>query len=49
LTLTGDVRWMNESPRVGRSPGMGVRLHSPPEKYADYVRTLSLPPVAAQA
>ena len=49
LTLTGDVRWMNHSPRVGRSPGMGIRLHSPPENYAEYVRTLSLPPVAAQA
>ena len=49
LTLTGDVRWMNENPHAGRSPGMGIRLHTPPESYADYVRTLSLPPVAAQA
>lgn len=40
LTLTGDVRWMNSNPRVGRSPGMGVMLHTPPEQYADYVRTL---------
>ncbi len=40
LTLTGDVRWMNSQPRVGRSPGMGVLLHAPPEPYAEYVRTL---------
>ncbi len=40
LTLTGDVRWMNSNPRVGRSPGMGVQLHAPPEQYAEYVRTL---------
>ncbi len=40
LTLTGDVRWMNSSPRVGRSPGMGVLLHCPPEHYAEYVRNL---------
>ncbi|NIM01314.1 MAG: hypothetical protein GTN89_10820 [Acidobacteria bacterium] len=40
LTLTGDVRWMNSNPRVGRSPGMGVQLYAPPDQYADYVRTL---------
>jgi len=40
LSLIGDVRWMNSSPRVGRSPGMGVMLHAPPGQYADYVRTL---------
>ena len=40
LTLTGDVRWMNSNPRVGRSPGMGVQLQSPPVHYAEYVRTL---------
>ena len=40
LALTGDVRWMNSSPRVGRSPGMGVQLQSPPPHYAEYVRTL---------
>ena len=40
LTLTGDVRWMNSSPRVGRSPGMGVQLQPPTGQYAEYVRTL---------
>jgi hypothetical protein len=40
LPLTGDVRWMNSSPRLGRSPGMGVRLHNPPGGYAEYVRAL---------
>ena len=40
LTLTGDVRWMNSNPRVGRSPGMGVQLQAPAERYAEYVRTL---------
>jgi len=40
LTLTGDVRWMNAHPRVGRSPGMGVQLYTPPDQYAEYVRTL---------
>lgn len=40
IALTGDVRWMNRSHRVGRSPGMGVRLHTPPDRYAEYVRTL---------
>jgi hypothetical protein len=49
LTLDGDVRWMNPNPHVGRSPGMGVHLLSPPPQYAEYVRRLALPPVAAQA
>lgn len=40
LTLTGDVRWMNSNPRVGRSPGMGVQLQAPPDQYAEYVREL---------
>lgn len=40
LVLTGDVRWMNSSPRVGRSPGMGVELQAPPDLYAEYIRTL---------
>jgi len=40
LSLAGDVRWMNKSPHFGRSPGMGVRLHAPPEQYAKYIRTL---------
>ena len=40
LTMTGDVRWMNSHPRVGRSPGMGVQLQTPPVQYAEYVRTL---------
>jgi hypothetical protein len=40
LALSGNVRWMNAGHRVGRSPGMGVQLHEPPERYAEYVRTL---------
>lgn len=40
IALTGDVRWMNSEPRVGRSPGMGVRLHTPPDAYIEYVKTL---------
>lgn len=40
LTLTGDVRWMNSNPRVGRSPGMGVQLQTPPGQYAEYVKNL---------
>ena len=42
LTLEGDVRWRNAKPRVGRSPGMGVQLHTPVETYSRYIRTLEV-------
>ena len=41
FVLAGDVRWTNGAPHVGRSPGMGVRLHLPPQPYTDYVRAIS--------
>ena len=41
FTLAGDVRWANGVHHVGRSPGMGVRLHLPPQPYTDYVRAIS--------
>lgn len=41
FSLSGDVVWRSERPRAGRSPGMGVQLSSPPEKYVSYVRALA--------
>jgi hypothetical protein len=40
VELIGSVVWMRTEPHVGRSPGMGIRLDSPPEPYLDYVRAL---------
>ena len=40
VPLQGTVRWMCKTPHVGRSPGMGIQLSTPPEHYVDYVRTL---------
>jgi hypothetical protein len=40
LSLTGEVRWSQTHHRVGRTPGMGIRLQAPPTDYVEYVRTL---------
>lgn len=40
LPLEGCVRWASEQHRVGRSPGMGIQLKSPPQAYQRYVRSL---------
>jgi hypothetical protein len=41
LELRGQVRWMNKQHHVGRSPGMGVQLDTPPARYRTYVKTLA--------
>jgi hypothetical protein len=40
IPLHGEVRWMCNRPHVGRSPGMGVQLISPPPTYLSFVRSL---------
>lgn len=40
LPLRGEVIWGNTDHRVGRSPGMGIRLESPPRRYLSYVKSL---------
>ena len=38
--LNGHVVWRNQVHRLGRSPGMGVRLDGPSTEYLGYVRRL---------
>jgi len=40
IPLRGSVIWKRKEHRSGRSPGMGVRLESPPSSYLRYVREL---------
>jgi hypothetical protein len=40
IDLKGQVIWMTKEHRVGRPPGMGVVLASPPKHYVNYVRAL---------
>ena len=40
LNLRGRVVWMRRDHRVGRAPGMGVQLWSPPAEYVAFVRAL---------
>jgi hypothetical protein len=40
IDLKGHVIWMTQQPRVGRPPGMGVVLATPPKHYLSYVRAL---------
>jgi hypothetical protein len=41
VDLCGQVIWMNKEHRVGRPPGMGIRLATPPADYLDFVRALA--------
>jgi len=41
VTLRGNVRWARKGHHVGRSPGMGIQLDSPPSRYIRYVQALS--------
>lgn len=41
VPLAGEVRWMCRDAHAGRSPGMGVRLSAPPNRYVDYVRNIA--------
>ena len=40
VTMTGRVAWMNPMYQAGRSPGMGIKLDTPPEDYLGYVQKL---------
>jgi uncharacterized protein (TIGR02266 family) len=41
--LNGAVAWSREDPRVGRPPGMGIRLVMPPDAYLEYIKNLPPP------
>jgi hypothetical protein len=41
IDMRGLVRWMNNRPHAGRSPGMGIQIVAPPPRYTSYVRLLS--------
>jgi uncharacterized protein (TIGR02266 family) len=47
LPLHGIVVWARRDAEIGRPPGMGVRLSSPPRVYVEFVRTLP-PPAPAE-
>lgn len=46
LPVKGQVVWMRLDPQIGRPPGMGIRLVTPPPAYLDYIRSLPPPPAA---
>ncbi len=41
LDMAGRVVWRRKDHFVGRVPGMGVQIPTPPEAYLEYVRSLS--------
>jgi hypothetical protein len=41
VTLTGRVRWSRTEHLVGRTPGMGIQLATPPPGYVRFVRALA--------
>ena len=41
LHMSGEVVWMSKQHHVGRSPGMGLRLHNPTVEYLEYVSRLA--------
>lgn len=40
LALTGQVRWSRTDHRVGRTPGMGIQIDTPPPEYLRFVQAL---------
>jgi hypothetical protein len=40
ISLRGEVIWESTDHRLGRSPGMGIRIESPPRRYVRYVKSL---------